>query len=100
MKQIRTRFKQESIIRAVLAVIGILTFSFSTSFGWGFIVGGIVLKENINLKTKEGWVMLAITSGVMLLAIYFLLETPAIIGYVVSTISYFILREVFIHFQN
>lgn len=100
MKEINKRFKNESIIRTLLAVIGILTFSFSTSFGWGFIIGGIVLKENINLRTKEGWILLALTSGVMILAIYFLLELPAVFGYVVSTISYFILRELFNHFQN
>ena len=92
--------KHESIIRSILAIIGILCFSFSMSFGWGFILGGIVFKENINLRTKEGWGLLALTSGVMLLAIYLLLETPAIYGYILSTISYFLLREIFNYFNK
>jgi len=100
MKQFNKRFKNESIIRTLLAVIGILCFSFSTSFGWGFILGGIVLKENINLRTKEGWGLLALTSGVMLIAIYLLLEVPAVYGYIVSTLSYFSIREVINYFQN
>lgn len=100
MRQINKKLKQESIIRTLLAVIGILCFSFSSSFGWGFILGGIVLKENINLRTKEGWGLLALTSGVMILAIYFLLEVPAVYGYIVSTVSYFLLREILSSFQN
>lgn len=92
--------KHESIVRIVLAIIGILSFNFSMSFGWGFILGGIVFKENINLRTKEGWGLLALTSGVMLLAIYFLLETPAIYGYILSTISYFLLHEILNYFNK
>lgn len=100
MKQLNRRFKNESIIRTVLAVIGILCFSFSTSFGWGFILGGVVLKENINLHTKEGWGLLVLTSGVMIVAIYILLELPAVYGYIVSTLSYFLIRELILRFQN
>lgn len=95
MRQINKKTKHENIIRILLAIIGILCFSFSTSFGWGFIIGGIVSKENIELRTKEGWILLALISGVMLLAIYLLLETVAIYGYIASTISYFLLRELF-----
>ncbi|HLR88733.1 MAG TPA: hypothetical protein VK042_03310 [Atopostipes sp.] len=100
MRQVNKIMKHESIIRSLLAIIGILCFSFSMSFGWGFILGGIVFKENINLRTKEGWGLLALTSGVMLLAIYLLLETPAIYGYILSTISYFLLREIFNYFNK
>lgn len=100
MRQVNKMMKHESIIRSILAIIGILCFSFSMSFGWGFILGGIVFKENINLRTKEGWGLLALTSGVMLLAIYLLLETPAIYGYILSTISYFLLREIFNYFNK
>ncbi|MEY8293088.1 hypothetical protein AAK882_10680 [Carnobacteriaceae bacterium 52-44] len=100
MRQVNKIMKHESIIRSLLAIIGILCFSYSMSFGWGFILGGIVFKENINLRTKEGWGLLALTSGVMLLAIYLLLETPAIYGYILSTISYFLLREIFNYFNK
>lgn len=100
MKQVNKIMKHESIVRIVLAIIGILSFNFSMSFGWGFILGGIVFKENINLRTKEGWGLLALTSGVMLLAIYFLLETPAIYGYILSTISYFLLHEILNYFNK
>ena len=100
MKQLNKQFKNESIIRTALAVIGILCFSFSMSFGWGFILGGVVLKENINLRTKEGWGLLALISGVMIIAIYLLLEIPAVYGYIVSTLSYFIIRELILRFQN
>jgi len=100
VRQVNKIMKHESIIRSLLAIIGILCFSFSMSFGWGFILGGIVFKENINLRTKEGWGLLALTSGVMLLAIYLLLETPAIYGYILSTISYFLLREIFNYFNK
>ncbi|HIZ71352.1 MAG TPA: hypothetical protein H9808_06265 [Candidatus Atopostipes pullistercoris] len=100
MRQINTRMKHENIIRSILAIIGILCFSFSKDFGWGFILGGIVFKENIRLRTKEGWVLLILTSGVMLLAIYLLLETSAVYGYIISTISYFLLREIITSFQK
>lgn len=100
MKQMNRNFKNESMIRFILAIIGILSFSFSVSFGWGFILGGIISKESISLKTKEGWMLLALITGVMILVIYFLLELPAILGYILSTISYFILRELFTHYQN
>lgn len=98
MRHINKKAKHENIIRIILAIVGILCFSFSTSFGWGFILGGIVSKENIQLRTKEGWVLLALISAVMLLAIYLLLETPAIYGYILSTISYFLFRELFNYF--
>lgn len=98
MRHINKKAKHENIIRIILAIAGIVCFSFSTSFGWGVILGGIVSKENIRLRTKEGWGLLALISGVMLLAIYLLLEIPAIYGYIVSTISYFLLRELFNYF--
>lgn len=100
MKQINKNFKNESIIRSILAIIGILSFSFSVSFGWGVILGGIISKESINLKTKEGITLLAIITGIMVLVIYFLLELPAVFGYILSTISYFILRKLFNYYQK
>ena len=100
MRRINKHFKIEGIIRAIIAILGILCFTFSTSFGWGFILGGIVSKENISLKTKEGWSLLAIIMTVMLLAIYFLLKTPAIYGYIASTVFYFILRDVLTYFSR
>ncbi len=100
MKQINRNFKNESIIRMILAIIGILSFSFSTSFGWGFILGGIISKESIDLKTKEGLTLLAIITGIMILVIYFLLELPAVFGYILSTISYFVLRKLINSYQK
>lgn len=100
MKQINRSFKNESLIRMILAVVGILSFSFSMSFGWGFILGGIISKESIDLRTSEGLILLTIISIVMILAIYFLLELPAILGYILSTISYFILRKLLKAHQN
>lgn len=93
-------FKTEGMIRAIIAIVGILCFAISNSFGWGFILGGIVSKENISLKTKDGWTMLAIIVGIMLIAIYFLLDTPAIYGYIASTVFYFILRDLILYFQK
>lgn len=97
LKDITQRFKTESIIRAIIAIVGILCFAISTHFGWGFILGGLISKESISLRTKASWGLLALIVGVMLVAIYFLLETPAIYGYLASTIFYFILRDV-IHY--
>jgi len=100
LRRINENFKTENILRIIIAVLGILCFTVSASFAWGFILGGLISKENINLRTKEGWGLLALIVGVMLIAIYFLLETPAIYGYIASTILYFILREVFAYFQK
>lgn len=100
MKEINQRFKSESIIRAIIAIVGILCFTISTSFGWGFILGGLISKENIHLKTKEGWGLLALIVGVMLIAIYLLLDLPAIYGYIASTVFYFILRDVINYFTK
>lgn len=100
MKQINNYFKIENTLRAILAVLGILTFTVSPDFAWGFILGGIISKRDMNLKTKEGWGLLALTSVVMLVAIYLLLETPALFGYIISTSLYFILRELIIYFIN
>lgn len=100
VRQINNRFKNESIIRTVLAVIGILCFSFSTSFGWGFILGGVITKENINLKTKEGWGLLAFTAVIMITVIYLLLDIPAVLGYIASTLLYFVFRELFNRYQT
>lgn len=100
MKEINKRFKTESIIRSIIAIVGILCFTISTSFGWGFILGGLISKENINLKTKEGWGLLALIVGVMLIAIYFLLDLPAIYGYIASTLFYFILRDILNYFTK
>jgi hypothetical protein len=93
LKEINKRFKTESIIRIIIAIVGILTFTISTSFGWGFILGGLISKENISLRTKEGWGLLALIVIVMLVALYFLLDITAIYGYLASTIFYFILRD-------
>lgn len=100
MKQVKSNFKKESIIRLILAITGILSFSFSISFGWGFILGGIISKESIDLRTKEGLSLLFFITGIMILVIYFLLELPAVFGYILSTISYFILRKLFNLYQN
>lgn len=87
-------------MRAIIAVIGIITFSFSTSFGWGFILGAVISKDGIQLNEKQGWTMLAIISGIMLVAIYFLLDTPAIYGYIASTIFYFVLKDILMYFNQ
>lgn len=100
MHKINEYFKTEGIIRAVIAILGILCFTFSSSFGWGFILGGLVSKENIQLKTKQGWGLLALIMAIMLIAIYFLLDTPAIYGYIASTVFYFILRDVLNYFRR
>lgn len=100
MRQVKKNFKTESIIRLILALIGIISFSFSPQFAWGFIISGIISKENIDLKTKEGWYLLTLIVGVMLLVLYFLLDTMAIIGFIVSTLSYFLLRQLFRKYQN
>lgn len=100
VRQVNQRFKNETIIRSLLAVIGVLCFSISMDFGWGFILGGIISKEAIDLRTKQGWGLLALIVGVMLIVIYLMLETPAIFGYLASTVTYFILRELFNHFQK
>lgn len=100
MRQVNRNFKQESIIRLILAMIGIISISFSVNFGWGFILGGVVSKESISLKTKEGIILLAFITVIMVLALYFLLELPAILGYILSTISYFILRKLLSLYQN
>lgn len=99
MRQINRNFKKETIIRSILAIIGIISFSFSISFGWGFILGGVISKENIQLNTKEGLLLLVFITGIMVLAIYLLLEPPAVLGYIISTVSYFILRELFSRYQ-
>lgn len=100
MRQINQNFKNESMIRLILAIIGILTFSFSVSFGWGFILGGVISKESIDLKTKEGFALLAFITTIMVVVIYLLLELPAVFGYILSTFSYFILRALFNRYQN
>lgn len=87
-------------MRAIIAVIGIITFSFSSSFGWGFILGAVISKDGIQLNEKQGWTMLAIISGIMLVAIYFLLDTPAIYGYIASTIFYFVLKDILMYFHQ
>lgn len=94
MQKINNAFKTESIIRAIIAIIGIITFTISADFGWGFVIGALISKDNINLKTKEGWTLLALIVGVMLIAIYFLLSTEAIFGYLASTVLYFIIRGI------
>jgi len=98
--KINNRFKTESIIRVIIAILGILCFTVSASFGWGFILGGLVSKENISLKSQEGWGLLVLIVVVMLVAIYFLLDTPAIYGYVASTVFYFILRDIINYFTK
>lgn len=100
MRQVNKNFRTESIIRIILAIIGILSFSFSSQFGWGFILGGIISKENINLKIKEGWLLLSFILVTMMIVLYFLLDVKAVLGYIVSTISYFFLRKVFNLYQN
>lgn len=100
MRQVKKNFKTESIIRFILALLGIISFSFSPQFAWGFIISGIISKENIDLKTKEGKYLLVLIVGVMMFVLYFLLNTMAVIGFIVSTISYFLLRQIFNKYQN
>ncbi len=100
MRQVKNSFKMESAIRLILAIVGLLSFSLSSQFAWGFILGGIVSKENINLRTKEGWFLLTLIMSMMILVLFILLEPIAIIGYISSTISYFFLRMIFNNYQN
>lgn len=94
MKKISNAFKMEGIIRSIIAIIGILTFTISADFGWGFVLGALISKDNIDLKTKEGWGLLTLIVGVMLIAIYFLLSIEAIYGYLASTVLYFLIRGI------
>lgn len=94
MQKINNAFKTESILRSIIAIIGILTFTISADFGWGFVLGALISKDSINLKTKEGWGLLALIVSVMLIAIYFLLSVEAIYGYLASTVLYFIIKEI------
>ena len=100
MKQVKRNFREESIIHFILAIIGLLSLSVSPQFAWGFIIGGIISKENINLQTKEGWLLLAVIMSVMILVLFILLEKIAIVGYISSTVSYFLLRLIFNNYQN
>lgn len=100
VRQINRNFKNESIIRLILAVIGLLSFNFSIRFGWGFILGGAISKESINLKTKEGLILLTLIVGIMAVVLYFLLDISSVFGYILSTISYFILRAILNRYQN
>lgn len=100
MRQVKNSFKMESVIRLILAMIGLLSFSLSPQFAWGFIVGGLISKENINLRTKEGWFLLTVITSMMILVLFILLESLAIVGYLSSTVSYFLLRIVFNNYQN
>ena len=100
MQKISNAFKTESIIRSIIAIVGILTFTISADFGWGFVLGALISKENINLKTKEGWGLLALIISVMLIAIYLLLNVEAIYGYLASTILYFIIRGIITSINN
>ncbi|MDN6195751.1 MAG: hypothetical protein L0I93_04605 [Atopostipes suicloacalis] len=100
MRQVKQNFKMESFIRIILAIVGILTFIFSAPFAWGFILAGIISKENIHLETKEGWILLLLITGVMSLALYFLLDNIAILGFISSTISYFLIRKLLSYTKN
>ena len=100
MRQVKNSFKMESVIRLILAIVGLLSFSLSSQFAWGFILGGIISKEHINLRTKEGWILLALIMSMMILVLFILLEQIAVVGYVSSTISYFFLRMIFNNYQN
>lgn len=100
MKQINKNFKNESFIRIILAVLGILSFGFSVSFGWGYILGGIISKESIDLKTKEGILLLTAITSIMVLVFYLLLDQQAVFGYLLSTVSYFILRKIITLYQK
>lgn len=93
MKEIKKRFKRESITRFILVVIGVFSFIFSPSFAWGFIIAAIISKENIDLKTKESWIILGLITGIMIFALYFLLNKTAVFAYIISTIIYFLLRK-------
>lgn len=100
MKQINKNFKNESFIRIILAVLGILSFSFSVSFGWGYILGGIISKESIDPKTKEGILLLTAITSIMVLVFYLLLDRQAVFGFLLSTVSYFILRKLINLYQK
>lgn len=100
MNKINQTFKTESIIRAIIAVIGILTFNISTSFGWGFILGALISKEQIQLNSKEGLKVLALITGIMSVSLYFLIDLNAIYGYIASTIIYFIVRFILQKYIN
>lgn len=99
MKEIKKRFKREAIIRFILVIIGILSFIFSSSFAWGFIVAAIISKENIDLKTRESWIILSLITGIMIFALYSLLNKTAVFAYIISTIIYFLLRKLLKQFN-
>lgn len=100
MRQVKRNFQTESIIRIILVLAGLISFALSSRFAWGFLLGGLISKENIDLKTKEGWFLLALLMGIIVLAFSILLDWMATIGYIVSTVSYFLLRMLINNYQN
>ena len=94
MHKVTNAFKTQSFIRSIIAIIGILTFTISSDYGLGFVLGALISKESIDLKTKEGWGLLTLIVSVMLITIYLLLSVDAIFGYLASTVLYFIVRAI------
>ena len=92
MRRINKRIQNENILRLIILILGAILLLFSIDFGWGFILGGIISKENINLNDKTSWQLLILITTVMSLVIYILLDISAIYGYLLSTFLYFIIR--------
>lgn len=94
MHKVTNAFKTQSFIRSIIAIIGILAFTISSDYGLGFVLGALISKESIDLKTKEGWGLLTLIVSVMIITIYLLLSVDAIFGYLASTVLYFIVRAI------
>lgn len=90
--------KYEYALKVLFVFIGLLLFFQSSDLGWGFIIAGIVSKENIYWGMQEdgkelAWLGLAllIIPG---LAIYLLISPKATWGYILATVLYFALRYI------
>lgn len=88
--------KYEYFLKLLFVIIGLLLFFKSSDLGWGFIISGIVDKENIywGMWEKDTQILLLALALLIVpgIAIYFLVSPLAASGYTVATLLYFALR--------
>lgn len=88
--------KYEYALKFLFVIVGLLLFYKSYDFGWGFIIAGIVSKENIYWGMQDKGHSMIILALIVLfvpaIAIYFLISPLSAGGYLLATLLYFAIR--------
>ena len=83
--------KSKTIANTVIIIISVIAFFINSSIAIGMLLAALIKKGTLSLGDKTGSYLTILFIFILALALYFLVDGLAVIGYVVAIGLYFLL---------